>query len=70
MHTFNSAGVTIHHNRDTSGNAIISDASGKQLTVPCAVLFKFVAEIIRSRRIARIEQLPANALLGLKKKDV
>lgn len=70
MHTFNSAGVTVHHAGDASGDAIISDASGNQLTVPCAVLFKFVAEIVRSRRIARIEQLPAHAMLGLRKKDL
>jgi hypothetical protein len=67
MQTFTYGGIRIHHNSDGSEDAIIVDdlRRSKELRVPCDSLVAFVAELVRSRRIAEIEQMTAEEVLGI-----
>lgn len=65
MHTINRHGVRIHYNGDYSGNVIICDIStSREMVVPFVALMELVADYVRSKRIAVIEQQDAAAILG------
>ena len=75
MHTFKRGGVTISYNSDLSGSVLFTtdtwvrcDATGHRVEVhvPGQVLLDFVAEHIRQERIAKLEQMTTDELLGLK----
>lgn len=68
MHTYDGEGCVISHNSDGSGmvhiTAINVDPHAR-IEVPCADLIGFVANLVRSRRIERLEDMDDEELLGL-----
>ena len=56
-------GINIHHNGDFSGNAIICKPNEEPFEVPFYVLRAFVAEQVRNKKIAALEQASSEELL-------
>ena len=50
---------------DLSGDVLITKCGGETMTVPGSVLKEVVAEYVRAERIARLEQMGADELLGV-----
>ena len=65
MHTVEIDGYAIPHNGDYSGDAIIQPPKGKEITIPCAVLFEFVGQAVIDRRVSELEQQTGIEALGL-----
>ena len=68
MHCFRSGNVTILHNSDYSGDAVIVVDDGNAPTetqVPARALLEFAAEYVRATRIAALENAdPMGLLIG------
>ena len=64
MHTSHFKGGSIHYNSDRSGNAIVVTATGR-VELPCQVLVDFVASLVAMSRIAAIEGMSSEEVLGL-----
>ncbi len=54
---------------DLSGDVIIRDAEARELSVPGGDLMSFVADYVRRRRIAELEDAAALDILGFKSRD-
>lgn len=70
MHSFRGYTTSIHYNSDGSGDAIVHDSNTlTEVRVPCADLVAFVAELVRAKRIAALEQASVEELIGLAVKE-
>lgn len=73
MHTFTSRHVTFAFNGDGSGDVTIRSneaaAEAPCKTVPVDTVVAFVAELVRRRRIAELEEMSPHELLGLERKQ-
>lgn len=69
MHSFNSEGVTIHHNGDLSDDVYIERLGvshvPESIKIPAKVLLDFVAGYVRDKRIGKIENMSTEEVLGL-----
>lgn len=64
MHTYNGNSCRIHYNSDMSGKVCInSKKSDKEITVDAQDILDFVANYVRSKRIARIEKMETETIL-------
>lgn len=64
MHTYKGKTLIINHDGDYKGECYIIDKETKtQIKVSCEDLLEFVAEYIRSKRIAKIENMDTDELL-------
>ena len=54
------------HSKDYSGNIVIQveDPAIENVSVPCADVVAFVAEVVRSYQIELIEQMPRGLILA------
>lgn len=69
MHTFECGNAVIVHNGDYSGNVEIRVINRHSvyaaIEIPSSVLFQFVAEAVRQRKISKIGNETTGELLGL-----
>ena len=64
MHTYKGKTLIINHDVDYKGECYIVDKETKtQIKVSCEDLLEFAAEYIRSKRIAKIENMDTDELL-------
>jgi hypothetical protein len=68
MHTFKAEGGTsFHHNSDLSGEVIIIQESGKEISVPGQDILEFVAQYVTNELVAEIEQMTTEEILRIKR---
>lgn len=65
MHTFEGKTCRIHHNSDLSGEIIINpyDGGDLEIRVDAQDILDFVADYVKSEKIARIEQMGTKEVL-------
>ena len=64
MHIYNGNRCRIHYNSDMSGEVCInSKTSDKEITVNAQDILDFVANYVKSKRIARIEKMETETIL-------
>jgi hypothetical protein len=68
-HTYIGKDVRIHYNGDGSGLAHIQkDDPQVDMLVPVSDLIGFVACFVRSSRVAELEDIPDDVLVGLRRR--
>ena len=65
-HTFQTKHYTFIANSDLSGNVEIVNKDGKRFWIMGNELIEYVAHHLRNERIAKLEQMTAAELLGIK----
>lgn len=60
-------GTIFHHNSDFSGNVVVVKGDGTEFEIPAQDILDLVAEHVRSIKIAKLEDLLPEQLLGLRK---
>ena len=67
MHTYNYENYTFNYNSDLSGEVIIYDTlkPNEQIEIEGHALVEFVAEFIKNKKIAELENATTSELLGI-----
>lgn len=69
MHSYQGKRVVIHHNGDYSGDVIIGKRGEiREFEVPFEDILGLVAEYVRSRKMAQLEDVESGELFGLPEK--
>ena len=68
-HCTMSHGVTFTHNADLSGDVTIRTGNGDLVQVPGAALIRLIAKHAMTLRVAKMEQMSDQDLLGLNRTD-